>query len=147
MMIGAVFTLANLMKVLNLLIVLGWILILLVPYWRMTRRLIDHMRLPALITVIYVILAILVLPQIPFTKYSFLGLMEVFSDPLAIALGWIHLLTFNLVAASWMKQDAQKYKIRHRVMVIPYLLTLFLGPVGALVYLMLIAKKRGGKRK
>lgn len=131
----------------NLATLLGWVLILLLPYARITHNLIDRMLLPACIAVIYIVLVVLVFPQIPFEDYSFLGLTELFSDPWVMALGWTHLMAFDLVAASWMKQDAHKHKIRHRVMLAPYLLTLFFGPTGLLVYLIFRSNKQSKRKK
>lgn len=131
----------------NVVALLGWLLILCAPYSRATRKLIDGMLIPALLAVIYTVLLILVLPSVPFEDYSFLGLAELFSDPWLMALGWTHLLAFNLVAAVWMKQDAYKRKIRHRVMLVPYIFTLFFGPAGLLPYLFMSGNKRNQKKR
>lgn len=131
----------------NILALLGWMLILAAPYARITRKLVDSMALPALLAVVYVLLLIFVVPTVPFEDYSFLGLAELFSDPWVMALGWTHLVAFDLVAAVWMKQDARKHKIRHRIMLIPYILTFFFGPVGLLLYVVLTSSKRNSKKK
>ncbi len=131
----------------NILALLGWMLILVAPYARITRKLVDSMVIPALLAVVYVLLLIFVLPTVPFEDYSFLGLAELFSDPWVMALGWTHLVAFDLVAAVWMKQDAKKHKIRHRVMILPYLLTFFFGPAGLLLYLLLSTSKRNAKKR
>lgn len=129
----------------NLLALMGWLLILLVPYARITKKLIDGMIIPALLAVVYVLLLIVVVPTVPFEDYSFLGLAELFSDPWIMALGWTHLIAFDLVAGAWMKQDSQKRKIRHRFMIIPYVLTFMLGPAGLLTYLLMSSNKRTKK--
>lgn len=131
----------------NLIALVGWLLILLAPHARITKKLIDGMVLPALLAVVYALLLLFVVPTIPFEDYSFLGLAELFSDPWVMALGWTHLLAFDLVAAVWMKQDSQKHKIRHRMMVAPYLLTFMLGPVGLLTYLLMSSVKKRGRKK
>lgn len=131
----------------NLLAITGWLLILVAPYSRATKKLMDGMVIPALIAVAYAVLLICVIPTISFEDFSFLGFTELFSDPWVIALGWTHLVTFNLVAAAWMKQDSQKHHIRHRIMVVPYLLTLMLGPAGLLTYLLVSNTKSKRERK
>jgi predicted ferric reductase len=119
----------------------GWLLLLAAPYSKMTRRLIGGMVLPVILGFLYISVLFIVFQTVPFEDYSFLGLVEVLADPWVAVLGWTHLLVFDLVVVIWMKQDAQKYKIRHRMMVIPYLLTFVLGPVGLLAYLLIRGKK------
>ena len=125
----------------NTIAALGWLLLLLVPHSKATRRLVDAMVLPAILGLLYIGVFVVVFQTVIFEDYSFLGLVEILTEPWVMVLGWTHLLVFDLVTAIWMKQDAQKYKIRHRMMVIPYLFTLFMGPVGFLMYLLMRGKK------
>lgn len=121
----------------NLVALVGWLLILLVPYSRATRRLIDSMALPVVLALVYAAVLVITFSTMPQVVWTLEGIAEIMSDPWIMTLGWTHLVAFDLVAGTWMKLDAAKRKIRHRWMIMSYILTFLLGPVGLLSYVLL----------
>lgn len=49
--------------------------------------------------------------------------------------GWVHYLAFDLFVGSWQVRDARRLGIPHAAVLPCLVLTLFLGPVGWLLYL------------
>ena len=69
------------------------------------------------------------------TDYSIAGLRALFMSDGGIVLGWTHYLAFDLFVGQWIAKDAD-HKGFSRVVQLPVLfLTLMLGPVGLLVWL------------
>lgn len=127
---------------LNALAGFSWLLLVAAPYSRLTKKLILSMVLPGILAICYLFLAVFVATQgIELLDTSLKGFAELAGDPLVFVLGWAHLVCFDLVAGIWMTGDARTRGIRHRVMIVPYLLTFVAGPVGLLVYLILRAIK------
>jgi len=127
---------------LNALAGFSWLLLVAGPYSRLTKKLILSMVLPGILAICYLFLAVFVATQgIELLDTSLMGFAELAGDPLVFVLGWAHLVCFDLVAGIWMTGDARARGIRHRVMIVPYLLTFVAGPVGLLVYLILRAIK------
>jgi len=129
----------------NLVALVGWLLIILAPYSRATRRLIDSMVLPVVLALVYAAVLVIAFLTVPQIVWSLEGITEAMSDPWIMTLGWTHLVAFDLVAGTWMKLDSAKRKIRHRWMIVPYLLTFLLGPVGLLTYILLRKFTQKGK--
>lgn len=130
----------------NLVAGAGWFLIILAPYSRPTRRLIDNLALPVVLALVYAAVLVMVFALMPQVEWTLEGITEAMSDPWIMTLGWTHLVAFDLVAGTWMKLDAAKRKIRHRWMIAPYILTFLLGPVGLLSYVLLRNFTQKGKK-
>ncbi len=118
----------------------GWLLLVLLPRWRYTTSLITSVLLPGLLGLAYLALMLTNFGSQPhgFEAFNSLaGVRSLFqSDGLLLA-GWIHYLAFDLFVGSWEVRDARRLAIPH-LLVIPCLgLTLMLGPVGLLSYLIL----------
>ena len=64
-------------------------------------------------------------------------LKKVLSDKNVLLLFWIHFLTANLVLGAWIATDAAKNKALQYIVLIPLVLTYFVGPIGLGVYLIL----------
>jgi hypothetical protein len=75
------------------------------------------------------------------------GVMALFDSPGGATIGWIHYLAFDLFVGIWIARNADRRGI-HRLVQFPVLfLTLMVGPVGLLSYLLLrqiIGKKPEG---
>jgi uncharacterized membrane protein YcfT len=60
-----------------------------------------------------------------------------FSRDGVLLLGWVHYLVFDLFIGAWMVRDARRVGVVH-VLIIPSLvLTLMLGPIGLLTYVLI----------
>ncbi len=52
-------------------------------------------------------------------------------------LGWVHYLVFDLFIGAWISRDSRLNGIAHLKTVPALVLTLFLGPIGLLTYLVI----------
>ncbi len=65
------------------------------------------------------------------------GVMALFSSPHIMLVGWVHYLVFDLFVGAWEVRDARRRSIHHGMVVPCLFLTLMVGPVGLLAYLVL----------
>lgn len=113
----------------------GWLLLVLLPGWKWSARLISGAVIPALLGVLYVGLFAM---HGPGAKGGFGSLEEVgqlFSNPFLLLAGWIHYLAFDLFVGAWEVRDARQHGVPHLLVVPCLVLTLMLGPTGLLLYL------------
>ncbi len=115
----------------------GWLLLMVLPRWKWTARLISSVVIPSLLGLVYLYL---VVTQFGKTAGGFGSLSEVqqlFQNPAMLLAGWIHYLAFDLFIGSWEVRDAQRLGLNH-LLVIPCLaLTFLFGPIGLGLYLIL----------
>ena len=120
---------------------IGWLLLIIVPYWKYTRPIVQYGLVSILLSFLYAYL-LFVAPGEPMDISSFgslEGVMNLFTDEKSVLAGWVHYLAFDLWVGSWEIGDAKKRGI-NRWLVTPCLFfTFMLGPVGLLLYLMLRA--------
>jgi tryptophan-rich sensory protein len=65
------------------------------------------------------------------------GVRSLFANDSALAAGWLHYLAFDLFVGTWIARDSVAARI-HGLLVLPCLaLTLFFGPAGFLLYLVI----------
>jgi hypothetical protein len=73
------------------------------------------------------------------------GLMVFFTYKPAVVAGWVHYLVFDLFIGAWEVRDARRRGVHHLYMVPCLLLTLLLGPIGLMLYLVIrAATGKGG---
>jgi hypothetical protein len=65
------------------------------------------------------------------------GVMKLFSVKEALVAGWAHYLVFDLFIGAWQARDAQRIGLNHFVLIPCLALTLLVGPVGLLAYLLI----------
>jgi hypothetical protein len=119
----------------------GWVLLLLAPRARVTRKLVHSGVFSLLFAAAY--LAILG-PRLELDAFkdfnSLAGVMRAFQNPWFMLAGWIHYLAFDLWIGAWMGRDAETRGLS-RLLVVPcQLLTFMLGPVGLLLYVVLVRR-------
>ncbi|MBL8649842.1 MAG: DUF4281 domain-containing protein [Sphingopyxis sp.] len=75
------------------------------------------------------------------------GVMKLFASPGGTTLGWIHYLAFDLFTGLWIARDADN-KGFGRIVQIPFLvLTLMVGPVGLLAWLIVRERRARAQAK
>jgi hypothetical protein len=117
----------------------GWLLLVFVPRWRWTQT-ISVAILPAILALVYIALFVRYFGQVEagFGAFgSLAGVKAAFSVDGIVLAGWIHYLAFDLFVGSWEVRDARRVGIPHLLVVPCLFLTLMLGPVGLLCYLIL----------
>jgi len=62
------------------------------------------------------------------------NLANLFENEAFLILFWIHFLTINLFCAAWIVRDSQKYFVSKYFIILPLVVTYFVGPVGIVLY-------------
>ncbi|ATY09568.1 DUF4281 domain-containing protein [Amycolatopsis sp. AA4] len=114
-----------------------WALMIFLPGWRGTRRILASPWVPLLPLVWYFVLAI---PHFGELWHAMqrpdLGVLQGFlSSSYGAALVWAHLIAFDLFIARWMFFEARTHRIPWWVLSPLLLLTIFLSPFGLVAFL------------
>ena len=124
-------------SVVNLIAILGWLLIAILPRWKYTRLVVLSGGIPLLLAVAYTILIVIFFGKAEGGFGSLADVMKLFTNEWTVLAGWIHYLAFDLFVGSWEVRDSQEKGVSH-VLVIPCLfLTFMFGPMGLLAYCIL----------
>lgn len=123
----------------SLLVMPLWGLMILLPHWRWTRRI---MQSPVSVVAPALLYAALVLPLLGtvwpvVTDPTLPGLIALLATPAGATIGWVHFLAFDLFVGRWAYLDSRERRISALLMAPVLFLTLMIGPVGLLLYLAL----------
>lgn len=121
---------------------LGWILLIFIPYWKYTRPIVQYGVIPIILSALYAYLLFFDGGggSMDFSAFGSLkGVVGLFSDPKNVLIGWVHYLAFDLWVGSWEVGDAVKRGINRWFLVPCLIFTFMLGPVGLLLYMILRA--------
>jgi len=131
---------ADIFNVLNLLPLPIWLAMLLFPRTRFTQRLVVAYWPFIILGGIYLLLLIitLALETWPPTSLSFSTLRAALAGDWGFLAGWAHFLTLDLFAGVWIFRDAKYWGINPGLFL---LLTLFFGPLGLGLYLLVRQRK------
>lgn len=122
----------------NLYAVPFWLLMILLPHWSWTKRIMNSLWLVVPLAATY---ALLVLPGLPLLLGSLAnpnlpGIATLLGSPAGATIGWIHFLAFDLFVGRWVYLDSREKNIS-AWLVSPILFFVFmLGPLGLLLYLL-----------
>ena len=128
----------------GVLVLPGWLLLVFLPRWKWTARLVCPVIIPLLLALLYLWLVATTLGRTPGDFNSLAGVGQLFQNPWALLAGWVHYLAFDLFVGSWEVRDAQRVGVHHLLVVPCLVLTFMLGPVGLLLY---FALRAGLRRK
>lgn len=128
----------------NLLVMPFWALMIAVPRWSATRRL---MASPWIVAPIALCYALLVTPQLPalvaeLSALSLDSLAEALGTPAGTTTVWAHMLALDLFAGRWIFLDGRQRQINVWLSGALLFATLMAGPLGLLLYL--IVRPWGG---
>ena len=114
-----------------------WALMIFLPRWGVTKRLISSPLVCAAPAALY---AALVIPH--FTEVwravsspELSGITALLGSPVGAMIGWMHFLAFDLFVGRWIYLDGRERGVPAWVMAPVLFLTLMLGPCGFLLYL------------
>ena len=114
----------------------GWIVLIFLPFWVHS----DKFILGIIITLLSIVYAWLIFDTFRFSdisKFGSLGgVMELFTNPVAVTAGWVHYLAFDLLAGIFVKRNSVKHNISHWIIIPCLLMTFMFGPMGLLLYLL-----------
>jgi hypothetical protein len=123
----------RLFSIVNLLALLSWVALALLPGKRWVARWIAGMAVPTVLAVVY---AALILSNWggPGSFSSLDGVALLFANPWLLLAGWIHYLAFDLLVGAWEVRDARERGVPHLWVVPCLFLTFMFGPAGWLAY-------------
>mgnify|MGYP001045484232 CR=1 FL=1 len=129
---------AALFQFANLWIMPFWLLIIVLPHWNWTKRIIGSLWIVAPLLLAY---ALLVLPQALAVLPALLnptipGIAGLLGTPTGATIGWIHFLAFDLFVGRWVYLDSRTRQITAWVASPLLFLILMFGPFGLLLYLL-----------
>lgn len=124
-------------------ILVFWALLIVAPHWRGTELAVHSVAVPVALGLVYLWLFVEVWTGgVPGANYfSLAGVMALFRSPVAVTMGWVHYLVFDLFVGAWEARDAKARGVPHWLLVPCLIVTMMAGPVGLLLYL---AVRRGG---
>lgn len=128
----------TLFEISNILVLPFWLLMIVLPHWRWTKRIMSSPWIAAPTALIY---AILVLPSAAtlfpsLAQPTLAGIAALLGTPQAAAIAWAHFLTFDLLSGRWAYLDSRARAIIAWIMAPVLLLIFLLGPLGFLLYLL-----------
>ena len=132
-------TTENIFNGLNLLVLLGWVPLFIFPYSRFTKKLIDGLYLPFILCASYIYFLSQTKGLFSADFSSIAGILDLFrnSTKESAAAGWIHYLAFDYFVGCWIVNHSIKKGIPYFVFILPLFFTLFAGPFGLLLFLIL----------
>ena len=122
-------------------ILIFWFFLLVFPKSKLTQKMTDFPWIPLVIAFgyIYFLGTSDSIFSVDFSSLS--GLTEMFqnSNPRGVAAGWLHYLAFDFWVGCWILRDSQKKGVKHAFIIFPMLFTFMLGPVGVIIYTLVLA--------
>jgi hypothetical protein len=129
----------------NLAVLPFWAMMILLPGWRVTRRVMDSPWSVAWLPCAYVLL---LLPELSNVLPLFLPsdgpptlrvVRELLSTDYGTTIAWLHLLAFDLFVGRWIYRDGQQRRVSPLLVGPVLAFTLLFGPAGLLGWLLLRA--------
>jgi Domain of unknown function (DUF4281) len=114
-----------------------WALMILLPKWSWTTRIV---RSPLIVLPIVAIYAALIAPDFAnvwasVSNPTLDGVAELLGSPAGAAAGWAHMLAFDLFVGRWSYLDSRERGVPVLLMAPILVLTIMLGPIGLATYL------------
>ena len=115
-----------------------WALMILLPHWTWTRRIVAS---PLIVAPPVLIYALLVIPSLgevlpAVASPTLEGVRELLGTADGAAAGWAHMIAFDLFVGRWAYLDSRERGVPAPVMVPVLLLIILLGPLGIASYLL-----------
>lgn len=134
-------------QIVSLIVLFGWIPILAFPKW--DKSLFVTRSVVAVVLALFYSYGVVHIFNDPsdFMKFSTLdGVYDLFMNKTAVLVGWIHYLAFDLLVGSVILEIGQKKNIRHGFLVSCMVASFMLGPVGWLLF-QVILRLQGMKKQ
>ena len=121
----------------NILTMPFWLLMILLPTWRWTERLMQSVWTVAPAALAYVILVLPgMLSLLPLLANPQLGtIAALLGTPAGATIGWIHFLAFDLFVGRWAYLDSRQRRLHPVLASITLFFILMFGPLGFMLYL------------
>jgi hypothetical protein len=121
----------------SLMVLPFWALMIFLPRWRVTERLMSSPLVSAAPAMFYAVLVIPSFAEVWQTVSSpdLSGIAALLGSPVGATIAWLHFLAFDLFVGRWIYRDSRERGISAWVTAPVLFLTLMLGPCGFLLYL------------
>jgi hypothetical protein len=134
-------TVETLFSLSNLSVLPFWFLMIVLPHWRWTRRIMETLWPVVPFAVLY---AFVIIPQLGSAFGSLLnptlaGVSALLSRPEAMLAGWAHYIAFDLFVGRWAYLDSRERNLSAWLMAPVLFFILMAGPIGFLLYLVVRA--------
>ena len=125
-------------QVSNLLVLPFWLLMILLPHWSWTRRIVSS---PWIVLPAALLYAALVLPSLlilfpALLNPSLPGIAALLGTPEGATIAWAHFLAFDLFVGRWAWMESRRLQMSAWVASPILFLILMVGPVGLLLFLL-----------
>lgn len=120
----------------NFFVIPFWALLILLPRWRWTQRI---MQVPFFVAILALVYVVLVLPQLGtilplLLRPEVANVAALLGTPAGATIGWIHFLAFDLFVGHWIYLDSRERGISSWFVSPLLFVTFMLGPLGFLSY-------------
>lgn len=114
-----------------------WALMILLPGWSWTRRIIGSPLIVLPVLAVYLVAVIPILPEFAAEMLSpdHAGVQAIVGTAAGTATVWAHLIAFDLFIGRWIYLDSRDRRIHPLIMAPILVLTILLSPFGLLAYL------------
>ena len=125
----------------NLLVMPFWLLMIFLPHWQWTKRIIGSIWIVVPIALLY---AALVVPDIPalfgdLMSPALARIAALLGTPEGATIGWVHFLAFDLFVGRWAYLDSRARNVTAWLASPALFFVLMFGPFGLLLYLLVRA--------
>jgi hypothetical protein len=114
--------------------VVGWLLLLFLPRWRWTERLVVSGGWSLALSVVYLFLIVRFMPGAAGGFGSIAEVRMFFGQDALLVAGWVHYLAFDLLVGAFEVKQAKEHGIPHLLVIPALILTFLLGPIGLLFF-------------
>ncbi len=130
----------------NILVIPFWLLMIILPNWQWTRRLLQSTWVLVPPALLY---TVLVIPSVPALFGSLLnptlgGIQTALGTPEGATIAWAHFLAFDFFVGRWAYLDNRRVGLPALLMAPILFFILMLGPFGLLLYLAARAVRERG---
>jgi len=127
-------TAEQIFSIANVLALVCWILLALLPNRRWVTEVVTGGVAPALFALTYIAIVIAVFPRAEGSFSALGGVSELFSNRWLLLGGWLHYLAFDLLIGTWEARDSVERAVPRWLLVPCLFLTLMFGPMGWITY-------------
>ena len=136
-------TTATVFSYANMLVMPMWLLLIILPKWKVTRFLVDFKIVPILLSMVYSIyISIAFQAEGSFDFGSLKSVMALFTKEDAVLAGWVHYLAFDLLIGMWMVQKNRTLGMPQLLIAPCLLFTFMAGPIGFLLFTLIASVKQ-----
>lgn len=119
----------------NLVAMLCWIVLAVLPNRRWVTGVLTGLAAPALFAVAYIAIVVAVFPGAEGSFSTLAGVSALFANPWMLLAGWLHYLAFDLLIGTWEARDSVERGVPRWILIPCLFLTFMFGPTGWLIYI------------